>query len=459
MVQSIQLEASETDQQALLNAINSASKQNVPLLLKPGTHLTRPGRVNQIPIGGNGLAIGPLMPSAAKPATIKRPDHSIDLGHPDDNHGLFFVPSQPDPAESSQANWKHYQRNGEEFEFAILVRGKIRIDGLSIDCNMGKQGLETLAPGTTAEHSCMLGFAGKKYPDPAGANPGTGLPRFIFVAFESVELTNLHVSNGGYADEIWFSRGHFHPNIARVRVDRLISTARVNQKRATVDFSGLCQDITITNSKFFKLGCEATDVPYSEMPRMTREFHPSIWTLSDLNLNGIDLGAHGRSYVIRGTRLNTTGQCVIHEAGGTITDSALTVTDRRRLIALDRFVFRAVTWTLKTSDGKTLGLKITADDGQPGTASFLDNVFHVPGPAAEQVVFDSEYSNGVPANHVRVTATGCRYPATFGHPGEPPIAHVNERGRWTFSEADLEGRDPDVALPKNENDDVIREVL
>jgi hypothetical protein len=36
---------------------------------------------------------------------------------------------------------------------------------------------------------------------------------------------------------------------------------------------------------------------------------------------------------------------------------------------------------------------------------------------------------------------------------------VNERGRWTFSEADLEGRDPDVALPKNENDDVIREVL
>jgi hypothetical protein len=457
VVQPIQLDASETDQQALLNAINSASRQNVPLLLKPGTHLTKPGRANQIPIGINGLTVGPLSPPPAKPATIKRPDHSIDLGHADDNHGLFFVPSPPDRDESSQASWKHYQRQGEEFEFAILVRGKIRIDGLSVDCNMGKQGLETLPPGKTAEHSCMLGFAGKKYP--ADPNPHTGLRRFIFVGFESVELTNLHVSNGGYADEIWFSRGHFHPNIARVLVDRLISATRVNQKRATVDFSGLCQDITITNSKFFKLGCEATDVPYREMPRMTPEFHPSVWTLSDLKLNRIDLGAHGRSYVIRGARLSATDQCVIHEAAGTIADSALTVTDRQRLIALDHFVFRTVNWTLKTSDGNTLGLKITADQGQPGTASFLGNVFDVQGRAAEQVVIDSEYSNGVPANRVRVTATGCRYPTTFGHPGEPPIAHVNERGRWTFAKADLEGRNPDVALPKNRNTDVIREVL
>jgi hypothetical protein len=111
------------------------------------------------------------MSPAAKPATIKRPDHSINFGHADDNHGLFFVPSRPESAESSQASWKHYQRGDEEFEFAILVRGKIRIDGLSVDCNMGKQGLETLSPSKTAEHSCMLGFAGKKYQwDP---NPGT----------------------------------------------------------------------------------------------------------------------------------------------------------------------------------------------------------------------------------------------------------------------------------------------
>lgn len=39
------------------------------------------------------------------------------------------------------------------------------------------------------------------------------------------------------------------------------------------------------------------------------------------------------------------------------------------------------------------------------------------------------------------------------------MAHVNERGRWTFARAYLEGRNPDVALPKNKNGNVIREVL
>lgn len=367
------------------------------------------------------------------------------------------MPSPPGREESGGVTWRHYKRQADEFEFAILLRGSIRIDGIDVDCNMGNQGLESLPPDRPAEHSCMLGFTGMKYP--AGTSPETGLQRFIFVGFESVELTNLRVANGGYADEVWISRGYFHPNIARVRVDRLVASNRVNEKRATVDFSGLCQDITVTNSTFFRLGCEATDVPYSEMPRMTREFHPSVWTLSDLELKGIDLGAHGRSYVVRGTRLHTTDQCNIHEAGGSITDSALTVTDRQRLIALDRFTFRNVSWTLRTRDGKSMGLKVTADKGRPCTVSFLDNTFHVEGSATEQVVIDSEYSNGVPDNRVRVVATGCRYPDTFGHPGEPPIAHVFERGRWTFAGADLEGRDPDVALPKNANEDVIREVL
>lgn len=85
-MQSTQLDGSATDEQALLDAISRASAQNVPLLLKPGTYLTKPGRRNQIPIGANGLTIGAAMPPPAKPATIKRPDHSIDLARADDNH-------------------------------------------------------------------------------------------------------------------------------------------------------------------------------------------------------------------------------------------------------------------------------------------------------------------------------------------------------------------------------------
>lgn len=456
-MRSIHLDGSAADEPPLPDAIASASALDVPLLLGPGVHLTEPGRNNTIPIGANGLTIGPAMPPPAKPPTLRRPDHSIPLDHADDNHGLFFVPSAPGRDEVDGLTWRHYQRRTDEFEFAIVLRGTIRIEGLDVDCNMGQQGLEALPTGRTAEHSCMLGFAGRRYL--VGKSPGTGLRRFVFVGFESVELLDLRVANGGYADEVWFSRGYFHPNIAHVRVERLVATDRVNTKRATVDFSGLCLDIRIADSEFFRLGCEATDVPYSEMPRMTREFHPSVWTLSDLGLQGVDLGAHGRSYVVRGTRLSTSEQCIIHEAGGSITDSALTVTDRQRLIAMDRFTFRDVDWTLRTSDGRTLGLKVTADRGRSSAVSFLDNTFHVEGAATEQVVIDSEYSNGVPENRVRVVAKGCRYPTTFGHANEPPIAHVYERGRWTFAAADLEGRDPDVALPKNANDDVVREVL
>jgi hypothetical protein len=459
MVEPIQLTPSETNGDALVNAIRRATKQNIPIQLQPGTYLTKPGKSNLITIGGNGLTIGPVArPRAAPRSVIKRPNHSIDLLHPDDNHGLFFVPSPPTPLEKAEVTWKHYHRGDQEFEFAIIVRGTIRLFGIDIDCNMGAQGLETLPRGLSAEHSCMLGFAGRKYA--VENNPTTTMKRFIFVGFEAVELTDLRVANGGYADEIWFSRGYFNPNIARVRVDRLIAGRRINRKRATVDFSGLCQDITVTNSTFFRLGCEATDVPFREMPRSTAEFHPSVWNLSNLHLDGIDLGAHGRSYVIQGNRLETTEQCNIHEAGGSITDSDLTVTDRQRLIALHDFEFRDVRWTLKTSEGKNLGLKITARPSEPCKVSFLDNTFEVQGAATDQVVIDSEYSREEEANEVRVVAIGCSYPATYGHAGEPPIAHVYERGRWTFARADLEGRDPDVALPmKIKHQDVFRDIV
>ena len=116
---------------------------------------------------------------------------------------------------------------------------------------------------------------------------------------------------------------------------------------------------------------------------------------------------------------------------------------------------------MKTSNGANLGLKISAHLGDPSTVSFLDNTFDVQATATEQVVIDSEYSRALPTNEVRVVATGCSYPATYGHAGEPPIAHVFERGHWMSSaEADLEGRDPDVALlMKPEHRNVHRELV
>ncbi|MEV6266723.1 hypothetical protein AB0L64_06140 [Kribbella sp. NPDC051936] len=64
-----------------------------------------------------------------------------------------------------------------------------------------------------------------------------------------------------------------------------------------------------------------------------------------------------------------------------------------------------------------------------------------------------------PANEVRVMARGCSYPSAFGHVGQPPIAHVFERGHWTFAQADLGGRSPAVALPMKPNDGVFRHLI
>ena len=93
---------------------------------------------------------------------------------------------------------------------------------------MGAQGLETLPPGVTAEHESMLGFAGRKYA--VENNPDTKMKRFVFVGFEAVELIDLRVANGEIYRQIWFSRGYFNPNIARVKVDRLTAGARFNRE-------------------------------------------------------------------------------------------------------------------------------------------------------------------------------------------------------------------------------------
>ncbi|TCN33596.1 hypothetical protein EV644_12177 [Kribbella orskensis] len=78
---------------ALVNAIATATATGAELVLEPGEHLTKPGRNNRFETSGHGPSIRSQDPDSR--ATIKRPDSSIVLANPDDNHGLFFVPSGP----------------------------------------------------------------------------------------------------------------------------------------------------------------------------------------------------------------------------------------------------------------------------------------------------------------------------------------------------------------------------
>ncbi len=456
MAPPILLPASDSED-ALVDAIAAATAGDAPLHLGPGVHFTKRGRRNLIPIGAHGLSIA-AQPAALEPVTIRRKDNSIILAEPDDNHGLFFVPARPTEDEQAQLTWHPGSDAEGQIEFDVIIRGQITIDGLRIDCNMGNQGLAPPPALNVAEHSSMLGFRGEAY---TLSNPGEVPRRIAYVGFESVKLTNLVIERGGFSGDVWISRGGFYPNIVDFVVDQVTSTPRVNQKRAALDFSGLCRTVTITRSRVASIGLEHTGIRYDQLPRVEPDFVPSAWRIVDVATDGVDMGAKGFVYVVEATHLTTRRFYYVDRASGTVSDSSLVVDHRRRMNRLPGFVFHRVHWTLPPDPhavGHVKGLRPTSLQGDPCRVAFIDNTFRAPG-AATGEIFDSEYSNGNPHNTVDVTAIGCTYPDDFGADAARPIARVCERGVWRFALADLGTLDPDVALPKHPNEDVHRHLV
>lgn len=448
-------------QDALVEAIQQASALGVPLLLEPGTHFTKPGRGRnqRIALGPNGLQIRLAAPSAGTPpgtarAVIKRPDSSINLQAPDDNYGLFFIPSPPTSTElAGITTWKPYDDGtNEPFEYAVVVRGQISITGVSVDCNMHQQKIETL-PKDAAEHSAMLGFAGQGYPAPRSS---TGKKRIVYVAFQSVALTDVQTVNGGYADDVWFSRGYFNPNIQRVDIERFRSTNRVNPRRASISFSGVCQNVRITDADLYSLHMEETSSDYSQLPRPSDVFQPSAWNLRTIKAQLIGLAAKGKVYVLDASDLTTSESFFLYQAGGVIRNSTLRRGPEIRLFRLDNFVFDKVTWILDPDDTGTLhGIRPNSQYGDPCTVTFRGNTFHVTGNPTKGEIITSEYSRTEPKNHVTVTATGCAYPNAFGRSPDMPIARTLERGVWTFALRDFGDRDPAIAILKGPQPDIV----
>lgn len=247
------------DTEKLVSAIAEANRDNKRIILRPGPHLTKPGIRRKIQIGPYGLHISGTL-SIGEFSSIRRPVNSIALPGSDDNYGLYFIPSKPANAEWSTipaSEWKnHTHVNGEgetiTFDYVVRVRGAITIENLELDCNMGNQGLPAIMESKLIEHSAMLAFSGEKYTNPDF--PG----KVIFVGFESVTLTNIRTVRGGYADDIWFNRGYFRPNIGKVLINKITSHNRVHHKRATVGFSGLTQQVEISNANIYSLEAEAT---------------------------------------------------------------------------------------------------------------------------------------------------------------------------------------------------------
>ena len=444
---------------ALVKAIENASKLNQTLLLAPGIHFTTPGVNQRIAIGANGLQIGAapgesFPPSPKTAAIIMRPDFPIDPARPDSNYGLYFVPAPPIPDEIAAAQWKSHTDDHGPFEFDVVIRGSIDMTGLGVDCNMGKQHLEDL-PKDAAEHSAMFSFSGQKYPTPAGPS---GVRRFIYVGFDRVSLKKMMFQNGGFADDVWFSRGYFHPNIEQVILQDIASKNRVNPRRATISFSGLSQSIQIKNAKIYSLHLEELSAPWSELPRRDSVFKPSMWSLSNIEAQLIGLAAKGHVFKVRGVDITVSEQFGIYEADGTISNSKLRVTSERRLFRLQTMVFDQVTWYLPANaNGIVAGLQPTAQYGDPCFVEFRNNTFVVEGAFSSGQLIDSEYSRTVPKNHVRVICGGCSYPASFATKNFPDthIIQAMERGTWLFETADFGDRDLAQAVVKGPQADVV----
>src|SRR5207244_12359405 len=119
----------------------------------------------------------------------------------------------------------------------------------------------------------------------------TGTKRFVYMGFQSVALDRVHTVNGGYADDVWFTRGYFNPNIEQVDIQRFTSTNRVNPRRASISFSAVCQNVRISDADLFSLHLVETYSNYRDLHEQSVQFQSSAVHLATVRGRHLDLAA------------------------------------------------------------------------------------------------------------------------------------------------------------------------
>jgi hypothetical protein len=504
--------------EALVDAINSAvsSTEDGILYLKPGTHFTRkyfdePSETNIISVGDKVLRIRTkpwwVFPWAfgATKATIKRPNDAINPARPDNNYGLFFKPSIPEPdgVEISQiTEWKKgYTDKFGVFDYAILLRGEIHISNVDIDCNMANQGLDeiyaNLPPGANPpEHSCMIGFSGLKHLLPVVANQ---VPRIVFVAFKKVTVNNVVINNGGFADDILISRGYFNPNIVSVEMNNITAKRenRYNAKRSTITFSGLAKNFKASNLDIYSLQAEPDSKRWRDLPGSVTGENYCNWQLSHIKAEILDITSPRKSLYLNARNLTITKSCPLSEIAGSISNSTLTKNFKSpNLTRLDHFIFRRVNWIILQDDREEAdpnkmikGIIIDVRFGDSCEIEFKQNKFILDGELINPVgdgkyfLISSEYSvcrsmeydevenvcgrsleeiktclnteklslgdyKNSCLNKVDIRFNNCEFDSRFGSEDftNTWIARPFERGKWYFSDSDFGLRPRDRAL-------------
>ena len=440
------------DVNALAKAIHKATTAGEALELLPGVHLTKPGVKLTTPIGPKGLVMRGSKPDASgQVARIQRPDFSIgtDPRHViDDNYGIYLIPAPPGPQELLGLVFHVHpplSPKGKPFEFAILQRGDIKIGGFELDCNMGNQRLEGV-PKHAAAHSFMLGFSGASYPFPDG--PG-GIQRRVFVAFDSVELSDIKLQRGGFADDVRTEPGFdphppgfFRPNVANVNISGIAddpASPRVNGQGNSIRFGGLAQRVTVANCDFDSLILEF-DEDWRIFPGPPGLFQESEWHVNRIQARVISFNAKGPVQTLSARDLLARESFTVSSAAGTVVDSRLALrSGDLEYFDLRRFLFEQCAFKLPENAGAVSGLDMRTKRHTTFSAAFRNCSFlAAPGFQSGQLIRTESHSNDATA---RVTADfeNCRYPPDFGTQKFPDthLAILNQQGDYTFLKADL----------------------
>lgn len=443
--------SSPDDYDALAEAVQEAIDTGAVLELEPGIHYTKPGVQQIFTVGRDGFRCRGLG-STREHVIVQRPDNAVNLDRPDNNYGWFFVPDTTFTDDELDAlTWnEHTNKQGHTFEFAIVRRGFVEIENLTFDCNMGKQGLEDLEKGA-AEHATMLGFRGTHVKYEAGPYND----RRVFVAFEHVYVKKVETRRGGFADDIWISRGYFNPNIEYVAFQDVRSTDRVNRKRATISFSGLAQRVDISDLKVFKLEAEQA-LDWRTFPRSTPDFKPSIWNVKSVLAEIIDVFGKQQAIIFYGHDLHTTHNTLFSHLGGRITNSVFYKFKEPRMIRMAGCCFVDVTWVFKPDeDGEVHGLMPYGYLGNPCEVHFRRNTMWVEGAfKSGRLIRSGDYS---PSDDQYVIASfhDMTYDERFGHAPGTEIARIVEKGHWEFTAADFEDRPHAIKLRTPTPPDVV----
>jgi hypothetical protein len=454
------------DKTALVDAINVAAKSGRDLLLEPGVHYTKPGFRLMIPIGPQGLRMASFASSkSSAKATIRRPDHSVPPVEGSLSYGLFFIPSPPTDPEKANAVWKQAKdANGNTFEYAVVMRGAIDFGDLVVDCNMGNQDLET-AVHDAAQHSAMISFSGFSF-GPPFVEPGPDkIRRIMYIGFEKILVQDMEFLNGGYADDVLFPPGGglFHPNIDQVVIQRVVSKRRLNPLRSTIDFTTPCANISIKDADIYQLHAES-DADWKQAPRKDDAFTPSRWSLDNIKTQIMIFSVQGKVIQLKAGGLTVTEGCEITAAGGGIANSSLTIFpgENSRFFNLDEFSFEHTTLRLKAHDqGVVDGITLGCLGNTTCVASFENCKFEVDGGfSSGQLINTPKYSAAQPGNVVTADFRNCAYQSGFGTSDnlKAKVAHIEERGTWTFLRQDLPNGDPDTAIFKGPQPDIVLDI-